>query len=82
MMVGGGEFFRAREFVFVGRPVKRGNLSVSSELVNMLLHVTLVRWWRWNFSGRELVREGAGGKFIGGIRSSVRSEQYTKMAGF
>ena len=36
---------------------KGGSLPVSSELLNMLLHVRPGRWWRGNFSG-EGVRSG------------------------
>ena len=40
-----GVFFREREFVLIGLPVKKGrNLPVSSELLNMLLHVRPGRW--------------------------------------
>ena len=47
-----GEFFREREFVLIGIPVKMGEfLPVSSQLLNMLLHVRPGRWWRGNFSG-------------------------------
>ena len=76
-----GEFFRAREFVLVGRPVKRGSLPVRSELLNMLFHVTPGRWWRGNFPEGSSSEEERRREFVGGVRPSVRSERYTKMAG-
>ena len=51
-----GRIFPGREFVLVGRPVKRGEFVRQFQLTKMLLHVTLGRWLRGNypvgFSGR------------------------------
>ena len=57
MMVEGEEFVKGE--IFPGEGVrshrssgeKGGSLPVSSELLNMLLHVRPERWWRGNFSG-------------------------------
>ena len=45
---GGGEVFRVWS---LSEEDVRGSLFVSSELLNMLLHVRPGRWWRGNFSG-------------------------------
>ena len=69
-----GGIIPGREFVRGGRPVKRRSLPVSSELLNMLLHVTPGLWWTGEFfRRREFVRGGCpgGGEFIGS--SSVTS---------
>ena len=42
---------------------KGGSLPVSSELLNMLLHVRPGRWWRGIFSGMEFVRGECTGTF-------------------
>ena len=46
-----GEFFREREFVLIGLLLKKGSVSVSSELLNMLLHVRHGSWSKGNLSG-------------------------------
>ena len=56
-----GGFFREREFVLIGLPVKKGEFTLSSELLNMLLHVRPGRWWRGEF-----FRDGVcSGRFFG-----------------
>ena len=55
MMIEGEEFVEGG--IFSGEGVRPHRSSVSSELLNMLLHVRPGRWWRGNFPGRELVRK-------------------------
>ena len=74
-----GEFFGRRVRPRRSSGEKR-SLTVSSELLNMLLHVTPGRWWRGNFPGGSSSAEERRGEFVGGVRPSVRSERYTKMA--
>ena len=70
MMVEGEEFVKGRIFPGEGvRPrrssVKRGSLPVSSELLNMLLHVRPGRWWKGHFSGGwSLSEEDVPGMFV------------------
>ena len=66
-----GEFFRGWSL---------SKQDVSSELLNMLIHVTPGRWWRVNFPGRELVRKG--GKKFGKGSSSVISELVNMLSHF
>ena len=49
MLVEGGSFFRGRESVLVGLPVKMGEFVRKLKVTKMLLHVTLGRWWRGRF---------------------------------
>ena len=55
-----GKYFRRREFVLVGLPLKIGEFVRQFPVTKMLLHVTLGRWWRGDLSG-EFLR---GGLFI------------------
>ena len=68
-----GEFFRGSS---LSEENVRGSLFVSSELLNMLLHVTPGRWLRGDFFwGREFVLVGLPVK----MREFARKFQVTKM---
>ena len=41
-----GKYFRGREFILVGLPVKIGGFVRQFQVTKMLLHVTRGRWWR------------------------------------
>ena len=78
---GGGIFLgeRVRPHRSSGENVR--SLPVSSELLNMLIHVRPGRLWRGKFfPGRELVRKG--GEKFGKGSSSVTSELVTMLSHF